>query len=234
MTSPTPSNSFDLASLDMAGTTVDEGGLVYDVLSRVVGDAVGATLPEDLLARWKGTSKHEAIGGLLVAMGADPARVDAVFAEFRERLIEAYRATPPAPVTGVPEALRALRSRGVKVALQTGYSADVAAAILAGLGWTVGAGDDDTVDALITSDLVPASRPAPYLVFRSMEATGVVDVRRVLVAGDTPNDVLAGHNCGAGFVVGVLSGSFGADVLERQPLTHLLPSLASVADLLDA
>ncbi|HEY9315723.1 HAD family hydrolase [Williamsia sp.] len=148
-------------------------------------------------------------------------------------LIDAYLHTPPKPVAGVPEALRTLRSRGVKVALQTGYSADIAAAIMAGLGWTVGDSADDTVDALITSDLVPAGRPAPYLVFRCMEATGVTDVRRVLVAGDTPNDIGAGNNSGAGFVVGVLSGSFGAEELEGEPVTHLLPSLATITDLLD-
>ena len=33
-----------------------------------------------------------------------------------------------------------------------------------------------------------ASRPAPYLDFRTMEANGMVDVREGLVAGDTVND----------------------------------------------
>lgn len=230
----TTTRSFDLASLDMAGTTVDEGGLVYEVLSQTVADAAGTPLPAELLAKWKGTSKHEAIAGLLDGLGAstDPKFVDEAFEDFRARLITAYRQTPPKPVAGVPEALRALRARGVKVALQTGYSADIADAILTGMGWTVGAGEEDTVDALVTSDLVAASRPAPYLIFRSMEATGVTDVRRVLVAGDTPNDVLAGHNAGAGIVVGVLSGSFGEDELRKSPLTHVLPSLATVGRLL--
>ncbi|MDJ0392477.1 phosphonatase-like hydrolase [Rhodococcus sp. G-MC3] len=230
----THSRSFDLVALDMAGTTVDEGGLVYEVLSQTVVAAVGRPLPAELLGMWKGTSKHEAIAGLLDALDApaDSEAVDTVFEDFRARLITAYRETSPKPVAGVPEALRALRAQGVKVALQTGYSADIADAILVGLGWTVGAGDDDTVDALVTSDLVAASRPAPYLIFRCMEATGVTDVRRVLVAGDTPNDVLAGYNAGVGFVVGVLSGSFGEDVLSKSPLTHLLPSLATVGELM--
>nr|WP_296773525.1 phosphonatase-like hydrolase [Rhodococcus sp. (in: high G+C Gram-positive bacteria)] len=230
----TPTRSFDLASLDMAGTTVDEGGLVYEVLSSTVVEAAGTPLPPELLATWKGTSKLEAIAGLLDGLGvpADSISVDAVFETFRANLIDAYRQTPPKPVAGVPEALRSLRDRGVKVALQTGYSADIADAILAGMGWTVGTGKGNTVDALITSDLVPASRPAPYLIFRSMEATGVTDVRRVLVAGDTPNDVLAGWNAGAGFVVGVLSGSFDEDALQQTPATHVLGSLATVGTLL--
>ncbi|ORM30612.1 phosphonatase-like hydrolase [Williamsia sp. 1135] len=226
--------TFDLAALDMAGTTVDEGGLVYDVLDRVVSDAVGHPVPHDLLARWKGTSKREAIAGLLAELGepAETTRVDVVFADFVERLTTAYRDAPPKPVAGIGETFSALHEAGVKIALQTGYSSDIAQAILDGLGWTVGGYPSDTVDALITSDLVPASRPAPYLIYRCMEATGVTDVRRVLVAGDTPSDVLAGHNAAAGFVVGVLSGSFGAETLEQQPLTHILPSAADVTQLL--
>lgn len=225
---------FDLAALDMAGTTVDEGGLVYQVLDATIAATTGNPVPADVLARWKGTSKRDAIAGLLTDLGAaaDHATVERTYSDFTDRLVAAYRTTPPTPVAGVPEALADLRSAGVKVALQTGYSKPIAMAILDGLGWSIGESPTDTVDALITSDLVPASRPAPYLVFRCMEATGVTDVRRVLVAGDTPNDILAGHHAGAGLVVGVLSGSFDAQALRVHPLTHLLPSLADVRPLL--
>lgn len=226
--------AYDLAALDMAGTTVDEGGLVYDVLESTVADAAGKPVPHDLLQQWKGTSKREAIQGLLRGLDQEPTatQVDTIFDGFGERLVSAYRETPPQPFPGVLEMFAALRAQGVKVALQTGYSAEIAAAILDGLGWTVGPGAGDTVDAVITSDLVAASRPAPYLVFRCMESTGVQDVRRVLVAGDTPNDLGAGTNAGAGFVVGVATGSFAHDQLAIEPHTHLLPSTAALPSLL--
>jgi phosphonatase-like hydrolase len=227
----TTSLPFRLAALDMAGTTVDEGGLVYRVLEETVADAAGKPVAADLLALWKGTSKREAVAGLLTALGSDE-DVDRVFADFSTRLITAYRETPPTPLPGVPEAIAELRVRGVKVALQTGYSAEIAGSILAGLGWTVGPGPEHTVDAIVTSDEVPLSRPAPYLVFRCMERTGVIDVADVLVAGDTPNDLGAGTNAGAGHVVGVLTGAFGADELGREPHTHLLASVAGLPALL--
>jgi phosphonatase-like hydrolase len=220
--------AFDLAALDMAGTTVDEEGLVYRVLDQSVSDATGALVPAQLLAQWKGTSKREAIAGLLGALDADasPNAVDRVFGGFEERLIAAYKDSPPAPFPGVPEMFGTLRAAGVKVALQTGYSAEVTASILKGLDWS------DAVDAVVTSDLVPASRPAPYLIFRCMELTGVTSVGRVLAAGDTPNDLLAGINAGAGFVVGVGSGSFTLDQLGSVPHTHLLESVAQIVTLL--
>lgn len=225
--------TIDLACLDMAGTTIDEGGLVYDVLRSTVADATGKAVSSELLGLWKGTSKHEAIAGLLEGLGAphDEATVDATFAAFTERLIDTYRSAPPSPVPGVLDLLAALRADGVRVALQTGYSREIATAILEGLGWTVGSQASDTVDAIVTSDEVAASRPAPYLVFHCMEAVGVVDVARVLVAGDTPNDVLAGHRAGAGVVVGVLTGAFGPDALSDHPDTHVLPSLPDAVGL---
>jgi len=222
--------AFLLAALDMAGTTIDEGGLVYHAVGDAVAETIGDPVPAELLSRWKGTSKEEAIAGLLRDLGADDshARVLAVYEIFAAKLQEAYDTKPPAPVPGVPQVFETLRRAGVKVALQTGYAAPVASSIMAGLGWTVG----ETIDALVTSDTVAASRPAPYLVFHAMEATGVQDVRRVLTAGDTPNDLGAGMNAGAGFVVGVTTGSFTRSQLEAEPHTHILDSVAELPALL--
>jgi phosphonatase-like hydrolase len=219
-----------LAALDMAGTTIDEGGLVYAAVEGAVAAATGGPVPHELMAQWKGTSKEEAIAGLLRGLGSDdsPGRVRTVYEDFAGRLEAAYTTTAPVPVPGVPQMFEALRRAGVRVALQTGYAAPVANSIMSGLGWTVG----ETVDALVTSDTVAASRPAPYLIFHAMEATGVVDVRRVLTAGDTPNDLAAGMNAGAGFVVGVTTGSFSRPELEAEPHTHILDTVAAVPALL--
>lgn len=222
--------AYRLAALDMAGTTVDEGGLVYAAVEAAVSESVGQPIPHDLMVKWKGTSKEEAIAGLLVGLDADasPAAVAKVFDVFAGKLTEAYLATPPAPIPGVLDTFEELRRAGVKVALQTGYSAEIADSILRGLGWTIG----ETVDAVVTSDLVVASRPAPYLVFHCMEATGVQDVREVLVAGDTPNDLGAGMNAGARFVVGVTTGSFTRNQLEIEPHTHIVESVTEIMSLL--
>ncbi|MCL2542162.1 MAG: phosphonatase-like hydrolase [Nocardioidaceae bacterium] len=222
--------SYSLVALDMAGTTVDEGGLVYTAIADAVAESIGTPVPADVLQRWKGTSKEEAIGGILGELGEDasPSRVAAVFQIFMARVEAAYRESPPTPIPGVLEMFDELRAAGVRIALQTGYTAEVAGSILTGLGWTVGG----TVDALVTSDTVAASRPAPYLVFHAMEATGVTDVRRVLTAGDTPNDLGAGMNAGARFVVGVTTGSFTREQLLAEPHTHILDSVAELPTLL--
>jgi phosphonatase-like hydrolase len=222
-----------LVSLDMAGTTIAEQGTVYAVLRSTVENATGRAIGDELLSKWGGTSKHAAIGGLLDELGEDTSRQDELFEVFRATLRETYLKDQPTIIPGVREAVASLRAAGVKIALQTGYSRDVAELLLEIVGWTVGGADAD-VDALVTSDEVPASRPAPFLVFRGMELTGVASVDEVLVAGDTANDLGAGIAAGTRYVVGVLTGAYTAEKLGRHRHTHLLPSVADIPALLAA
>lgn len=221
---------FDLAALDMAGTTVQEHGAVYASLRGAVEDHLGRPVPDPVFARWTGTSKKEATAGLLrEATGSAPDDlVETVYADFHSRLVRRYAETPPAPLPGVEDAVARLRSAGVAVVLQTGYSRDIAESILKIMGWSVG----EQIDGLITSDEVAASRPAPYLIFHAMELTGVTDVSRVCAVGDTPNDLGAGSNAGAGLVVGVLTGAHDATALGRHRHTHLLAGVADLPSLL--
>lgn len=218
--------SFRLASLDMAGTTFDDDNTVYEVLRRVVEHASGQEIPQPLLNQWTGTSKSAAVKGLLAALQSDADPAD-TYANFTIELEKHYRETPPLPFPGVSEMFARLRDRGVKVALQTGYAHAVINTLLESAGWQVGR----DIDAVVSSDDVPASRPAPFMIFHTMEATGIDDVRDVLVAGDTPNDLNAGMRAGAGFVVGVLSGAHQVETLGRVPHTHLLPSLLDIETL---
>jgi phosphonatase-like hydrolase len=223
----------ELVALDMAGTTIEEHGDVYVALHEAVA-AEGARLTDALVQRWMGTDKREAIAALAAAGGGpalDGDGVERAYARFRGLLADRYRARPPVPIAGVPEALAALRAAGVRVALTTGFARDVVDPLLASLGWEVGG---PLVDAVVCADDVPAGRPAPYMVFRAMERTGVRSVERVLVAGDTVADLRAGTNAGAGIVVGVATGALGPAELGAERHTHLLPSVADIPALLAA
>jgi phosphonatase-like hydrolase len=203
----------ELAVLDIAGTTVDEHGAVYRALAEATG------VSEDDVVPWMGADKREAIAALTGKTGQ---AVTDTFNEFRRLLAEFYELKPPVALHGVPETIDKLRLNGVKVALTTGFDRDVTTSILTTLRW------EDKVDAVICTDDVPAGRPAPYMIFRAMEATGVVNVSRVLVAGDTTRDLEAGTNAGAGMVIGVLTGGQNAATLGAVRHTHILPSVADI------
>lgn len=220
-----------LLSCDVAGTTVDEGNLVYRVLHQVVAE-FGAEISDEVLGDWTGIEKRWAIRNLLELGGADAsdARVDSAFERFSEVLKTTYRENPPAPIAGVEDFFRRVRSTGVKVALTTGFTTGVTESLLAGLGWTVGDGDPSaTVDAVVCADTVAEGRPAPYLIHRSMELTGTHDVADVAAVGDTGADMRAAVNAGV-LAVGVLTGALGPDGFEDIPVELLLESICDLPD----
>lgn len=219
-------STIDLAVLDIAGTTVDEGLRVYQVLAETAR-AHGAAPTDADISRWHGSAKHEALRALLTdAAGTEPEpdRLAAAVDDFRTRLKTAYAADPPTPLPGVVDAIGRLRRDGTRVVLNTGFDAEIVSMLLTALGWE----GDAVIDGVVCGSEVPQGRPAPFMIFRAMELTGVTERSRVLVAGDTPRDLQAGVNAGAGFVVGVLSGAGTAEELGAERHTHLLPSVADI------
>lgn len=217
-----------LAVFDMAGTTIDDGLRVYQTLADTAR-AHGATPTEDEITRWHGSAKHEALEALLTVDGVSPTadRLVVVVEDFRARLQASYRADPPTVLPGVLDAIAQLRSAGVQVVLNTGFDHEIVGLLLDALGWQGSA----VVDGVVCGTDVPQGRPAPFMIHRAMELAGVTDRSRVLVAGDTPRDLEAGINAGAGYVVGVLSGASDLQELGAHRHTHLLRSVADVPTL---
>ncbi|MEV1024264.1 phosphonatase-like hydrolase [Streptomyces sp. NPDC050264] len=220
----------ELAVFDMAGTTIEEHGAVYEALRRAVEETGVAVAPADLQT-WMGTDKREAIAALVRIGGGTPdaGLVERQYGAFRTFLKKHYEDVPPQPTAHADKALAELRARGIRIALTTGFSDDVALPLLASLGWATGEGGN--LDAVVTSDEVRRGRPAPYMIHRAMEKCGVDDVRTVLVAGDTAVDLTAGTNAGAGVVVGVLTGRLTREQLELHPHTYVLDSVADIPGL---
>ncbi len=218
----------EMVAFDMAGTTIDDHGSVYEALRRCV-EETGASVAMADLQLWMGTDKVEAITALMALGGIDPTpeSVEEAFVRFREILAESYRDRPPVALPGVEDTLRALRARGVAVALTTGFSSDVASALLDSLGWTIGSRPSDLLDAVVTTSDVPAGRPAPYLIHHAMQLVGVQDVRAVLAAGDTLVDVRAARNAG-GIAVGVLTGKLTREQFTAESPDYVLDSVVEV------
>lgn len=210
-----------LAVLDIAGTTVDEGGAVYRVLAGVVADA-GRPVPDGALRRWMGADKREALAALTGCTDAHV--VEELHDEFVARLADAYAAVPPRPLPGVPRACAALRAAGIAVVLTTGFDRQVTDPLLAALP-VVFTGE---IDAVVCAEEVGAGRPAPAMIHRAMTLTGVDDPIAVLTAGDTVLDVEAGRNAGAGRVVAVLTGAQTRDELAVAGPTDVVDGVAAL------
>jgi phosphonatase-like hydrolase len=218
-------NELALVVFDMAGTVVKDRGEVPESFTAAL-EAHGLSVTSEELAAVRGSSKREAVR-LLVSDEPEPdILAERVYDAFHERLMERFRERGVEAIEGAQEVFAWLRRGGVGVALNTGFERDVTEALLRALKW-----DEGVVDAVVCGDDVGRGRPAPYLIFHAMEATGATDVRAVANVGDTSLDLMAGANAGVRWNVGVLTGAHPRAVLERAPHTHLIPSVASLPEI---
>ena len=112
------------------------------------------------------------------------------------------------------------------LATTTGFDRPLCTAILARLGW------QHYFAASITSDDVSDGRPAPYMLFRAMEAAHVNETAQVMAVGDTPLDLQAANNGGLGAAIGVFSGAATEDRLRKERNSGVLPSVAQLPELI--
>lgn len=222
---------FELVVFDMAGTTVSEGGAVYKALRDTLA-ANGLDVDDAAIHQVKGTDKREALRTLIEqsAMRDELLQgLDSIHEDFVERMLKFYKTDPSVTeVPGASETFRRLKANGIKVALNTGFSRDIAQTLIDRLGWE----RDDLIDASVTSDEVEHGRPHPFMIRALMQGLGVSDASRIVKVGDAPADLQEGKNAGCGLVVGVTRGSSTREQLAEHPHDHLIGTVAELPELL--
>jgi phosphonatase-like hydrolase len=217
-----------LVVLDVGGTIIEDRGDVPETLrSAMANQGITATPAE--ISEWRGASKREIVRHFVERENRPPSAdreklVTAIYQDFNARLGEIYRTVPP--IAGAEDAIRKLRQSGYLLATTTGFDREITIPIFHRLGW------EKYFVAVICSDDVAQGRPAPFMLFHAMESARVNSVAEVMAVGDTPLDLQAGTNAGLRAVVGVLSGASRAELLQREPHTHILQSVANLPALL--
>ena len=127
----------------------------------------------------------------------------------RLRHAEAYRrnATRVRPLPGAIDLLAALTEAGTPWAIATSGRMETAAPNIAALGI------DPAKIPVVTRDQVKHAKPDPDLFLAAAERLGA-PIENAVVVGDSIWDMLASRRCRA-LGVGVLSGGYGQDELER-------------------
>jgi len=225
---------------DMAGTTVEENGLVYTTLRDSMCRA-GLSVSEADMHPWHGASKEEVVrhfvrreeaprlAGRFWPRGVPTQAAEdlerAIVSSFEADLRDAYLA-PGSPLSlvdpSLPDFFEKLRARGVKVGLNTGYPRALQSAIIEKLGL------DEMVDGYVCAQDVAAGRPSPLMVRRLMEMLGVEDARAVAKAGDTERDIAEAINAGCSQAIGVLSGADSREVLEVAGATDVVDNVTQM------
>jgi phosphonatase-like hydrolase len=213
-----------LVVFDMAGTTIQASDPVPAAFLQAF-QQVGVDLPADAIGSVRGKSKREAIAELLARHLGElegPPHTESVYADFQDILTATFAREGVQPIAGADDSFAWLRARDAKVALTTGFDADLASMLVRRVGW------QDAVDVIVCNADVPRGRPAPYLIFTAMQRTGVDSVHEVAVVGDTVSDLESAWNAGVAWSIGVLSGAHTADQLRTCAHTAIIDSVASL------
>lgn len=218
-----------LVIFDIAGTIIEDHGEVVNAFSAALRNS-GIPFSDEELKRWKGASKREVIRHFVeqsYAKGDERELVETTYRCFRDELRRAYE-KQLRPIGGAAETFSWCRRHRIAMATTTGFYREISEMILEKTGWR------DVFQANISSSDVQRGRPAPDMIIRAMQDTGVKDPEQVVNVGDTPLDLQSGRNAGVRGVVGVLTGEHGREVLEIEPHTHILGSVADLPRLIES
>lgn len=222
-----PRTTIKLVVLDIGGTLIQDHG---EVPAAMLGafSRHGVTVTPAEFSEWRGASKRDMVRHFVGERAPKGGKtlIEAIYADFQRDTTRAYENVRP--IAGAEDALKALKARGLLLATTTGFDRPLTTAILKRLGWR------HYFAASITSDDVVEGRPAPYMLFRAMEAARVNDVREVIAVGDTVLDLEAANNGGLGAAIGVYSGAAAESKLRATRNSAVLPSVAHLPGLLES
>jgi len=219
-----------LVVFDMAGTTIDEQNVVYQTVHRALLRGGHAVTLQEVLLHAAGKEKLQAIRDVLAHLNVlEEREADKIFLDFTQLLDAAYAVLTPQPMSGAVETFDALRHRGIKIALNTGYNRRIAGDLLARLGWVAGR----EYDYLVMADDVERGRPFPDMIVCAMALAGVTDPGEVAKIGDSSVDIEEGKQAGCRISAGVTTGAQTAEQMLTAGPTHIFESLPEILDLLD-
>ncbi|WP_407341347.1 phosphonatase-like hydrolase [Pengzhenrongella phosphoraccumulans] len=216
--------TFEIAVLDMAGTTVADDGLVEKAFSDAIGH-LGVHAGDDRYATmldYVRTTMGESKIAVFRALLGEEALAQQANAAFEQAYSDLIDDGLCAALPGAAEAIDRLRTGGIKVALTTGFSRVTLSRILRALDW------ESVADVTLCPADAGRGRPFPDLALAALLALEGTEVRGLVTAGDTAYDMRMGRAAGAGLVAGVLTGAHESDQLLQAGADQVLESIASL------
>jgi len=218
--------SIQLVVFDMAGTTIADRGNI-NIAFREAFLSAGIIVEAAEVDKVMGYRKKEAIKIILEQnapdLVADTRVIEDIHDVFIRNMIDFYEQDPELqPLPYAVQVFTQLKEKGIKIALNTGFTRSIADTLLKRLGWK----NVPFIDAVICSDEVAEGRPYPFMIQSLMQQLLIENIKSVAKVGDTEVDIMEGRNAGCGLVVSVSTGA-----CSREELFHYHPDF--VIDSLD-
>ena len=218
----------EMVAFDVAGTVLNDDGLVISAFK----NAFEATQP-DLWpthgAEWTqyaidtmGQSKIHVFTELL----GDAEKAHTANVAFEQSYVSEIAEVGAVPIAGAEDVFKYLRSKGVAIALTTGFSRTTLDILLTELGWK------DLIDISVTPGEAGRGRPHPDMLQKAASTLGITNPASVIVLGDTAADMQAAVSFGAGQAIGVLTGAHDEHRLHDAGATSVINSVADLKTLI--
>ena len=196
---------------DMAGTTVQEKGIVYNSLFNTI-KLIKPNLIKSEISKFSGYNKNEVIKYYVDKQKMDSPIIvlNNLKSEFNYYLKKEYSNNNSVNLIhpNLPLFFNLLREQDIKICLNTGYNKEIQNLLIDKLNLL------DCIDDYISSEEVDRGRPYPYMIERLMFRNNIEYPQEVIKIGDSIADINEGKNAGCK-TVGVLSGSNSKEELKK-------------------
>jgi phosphonatase-like hydrolase len=211
-----------LVVLDIAGTTVNDFGLVQKAAMNTMKEKLAVDVTLDDANKVMGIPKKTAFEQLcsLHQVEVSAEQIDGLVFHFNERLTAQY--AEKGSIELMPHAgelFESIRACGSQVYLNTGFNRAIADVIVQNLNLGT------VLNGYIGSDEVMAGRPQPDMIRLAMTRAGVEYSHFVMKVGDTISDLYEGFSAGCAWNVGVLTGANTYEELRTAPYSQILSNL---------
>ncbi len=213
--------SFQAVIFDMDGLLMDSERVGLEVMPQC-GKLQGYDIPEEQVRHTIGSNKQSSSD--YYHQFYPELDTERLFQDFKTAMCDLARQGKIPLKKGATELLRALKGRGVPMAVASSSGQSTIAAYLDAAGIIA------YFDALITGNGLP-SKPAPDVFLKAAEALNALP-RRCLVLEDSIHGVQAGR--AAGMTVCMVPDMIPFTEELRPFCDHVLPDLSAVIPLLDA
>jgi phosphonatase-like hydrolase len=197
---------------DMAGTTIQEKGIVYNSLFNTI-KLIKPDLIKSEISKFSGYNKTEVIKYYVdeQKMESPIIVLNNLKSEFNYYLKKEYSNNNSVNLIhpNLPLFFNLLREQDIKICLNTGYNKDIQNLLIDKLNLL------DCIDDYISSEEVDRGRPYPYMIERLMFRNNIEYPQEVIKIGDSIVDINEGKNAGCK-TVGVLSGSNSKVQLKKE------------------
>lgn len=218
-------NNIRMIVSDMAGTTINESGIIYNAIKNTIYK-LGYPVTENDKHSWFGLDKHEAIKNHLKKHNekVDKHTLKCAHKILIKQLENEYFESDKVSLIDrdLRKFINYIRYKNILMTLNTGYPIKIQEGIINKLNI------DLFIDDYISSEEVSKGRPAPDMIYELMKRNGIHDPKHVAKIGDTKNDMKEGVNAGCGVVIGVLTGAGSRQELQEGGADLIIDSITDL------